>query len=234
MEQEISFDYSEIPHLPSPSVPGHLGRLIVGRWGGKRVLVFQGRLHYYEGYSLFEVTFPVRVLAGLGARTVFLASAAGGLRSDWQAGDLMLVRDHLNFLGENPLRGLRDQHLGPLFVDLKDAYSPQLRRLALEVAKEKGIVLREGVYAALPGPSYETPAEVRFLRAAGADAVGMSTVPEVIVARQLGLTVLAVCCLTNLLVDERGVDHEEVVRQAARASERLAQLFGGVLERLPA
>lgn len=211
---------------------GHAGRLVAGYWAGKAVLVFQGRWHYYEGYSLAQVVFPVRVLAALGGQILIVTNAAGALRADWQPGELMLIADHLNFLGENPLRGPHEPRFGPRFPDLTNAYDEGLRRLAREVAAEAGIGLREGVYAAVSGPSYETPAEARFLRLAGADAVGMSTVPEVIAARQAGLRVLAISCLTNVLASHQAADHAEVVRRAKAAAATLAMLLDGLLARL--
>lgn len=232
LSQTASLAYEDIPNFPVSTVAGHAGRLVCGHWGGKAVLVFQGRFHYYEGYSLAQVAFPVRVLAGLGAHTLIVTNAAGGLREDWQPGELMLIADHLNFLGDNPLRGPHDARFGSRFPDMTNAYDVELRRLAREVAAEAGLTLREGVYAAVSGPSYETPAEARFLRLAGADAVGMSTVPEVIAARQAGLRVLAISCLTNILSPHQVLDHGEVVRRAKAAAGALAKLLNGILARL--
>ncbi|MGB9885902.1 MAG: purine-nucleoside phosphorylase [Moorellales bacterium] len=232
LEVKVTVPFSEVPHFPPVTVPGHQGRLLAGYWGRWPVLVFQGRFHYYEGYSLAQVTFPVRILAALGAKAIILTNAAGGLREDWRVGDLMLIRDHLNFMGDNPLRGLTDPRLGPRFPGLGEAYDPELRRRAKAAAERRGLPLREGVYAAVPGPSYETPAEARFLRAAGADAVGMSTVPEVIVARQVGLRVLAVSCLTNILFAFEAADHETVVRRARQGSLALAGLLEEFLREL--
>jgi purine-nucleoside phosphorylase len=232
LEVRVVLSYSEIPHFPPATVPGHQGRLLAGYWGRWPLLVFQGRLHYYEGYSLAQVTFPVRVLAALGAKAIVLTNAAGSLREDWRVGELMLIRDHLNLMGDNPLRGVTDPRLGPRFPELSAAYDPELRRQAKEAAQRLGLPLREGVYAAVSGPSYETPAEARFLRAAGADAVGMSTVPEVIVARQVGLRVLAVSCLTNALFSPEAADHETVVRRARQGSAALARLLEEFLKGL--
>lgn len=234
VEAALELAYSAIPHFPQSTVAGHAGRLVLGRWHGKTVLVFQGRLHYYEGYSLSKVTLPVRVAAALGAKFLFLTNAAGSLRADWQVGELMLIKDHLNFLGDNPLRGLDDARFGPRFPDLVGAYDADLRRYAREAALAMGLALREGTYAAVSGPSYETPAEAAFLRLAGADAVGMSTVPEVIVARQAGLRVLAVSCLTNVLAGAAGghTVHEQVVQRAAAAADDLARLLAAVVARL--
>lgn len=234
VEDSISIPYDDIPHCPVSTVAGHSGRLIAGRWAGKPLLVFAGRFHYYEGYSMSQVTFPIRLMAGLGIKTVMVTNAAGGLRPDWRAGDLMLIRDHINLMGDNPLRGPNLERFGPRFPDLTGAYDSVLRRMAVETAQEQGITLHEGVYAGVTGPSYDTPAEARFLRIIGADAVGMSTVPEVIVARHCGLRVLAVSCLTNILTDgaKDSLDHRDVVTQAAAASENLTRVLRGVLEGL--
>jgi purine-nucleoside phosphorylase len=233
LEVKAALPYTEIPHFPRATVPGHQGQVAAGYWRGRPVLVFRGRLHYYEGYSLAQVTFPVRVFAGLGGEILVLTNAAGGLRRDWQAGELMLIRDHLNFMGDNPLRGLTDPRLGPRFPELSQAYDPELRRWAVEAARRAGLRLREGVYAAVSGPSYETPAEARFLRRAGADAVGMSTVPEVIVARQVGLRVLGISCLTNVLFSDEVADHEQVVSRAREASRALDRLLDEFLRGSP-
>jgi purine-nucleoside phosphorylase len=217
----VTVPYRSIPGFPRTSVPGHPGALsLVGR-----TAVLRGRVHFYEGFDLEAVTRPVRALALLGVRTVVLTNAAGGIAPGLRAGDLLLIRDHLNLMGANPLRGRAR------FVDLSDAYDPELRRRALAAAKRAGIRLRPGVYAALPGPSYETPAEVRMLRRLGADAVGMSTVPEAIAARAAGMRVLGISIIANAAAGagKGGVSHEEVLRETERASDRLARLLRGIL-----
>jgi purine-nucleoside phosphorylase len=185
--------YQQIPGFPESTVEGHIGRLVVGRLAGVPVIIMQGRAHFYEGYSMQEVVFPVRVMQVMGVHTLVVTNAAGGINPAFQAGDLMLITDHINLIGmsgANPLYGPNDPMLGPRFPDMSQAYDPDLRRLAQEAARERAIPLREGVYVGLAGPSFETPADIRFLRIIGADAVGMSTVPEVTVARHGGIRVL--------------------------------------------
>lgn len=227
---EASIPYKEIPGFPEPRVVGHPGRLQLGELFGVRVAILAGRAHYYEGYGLPEITLPIRVLKGLGAHSLILTNAAGGLDPAYEAGDLVLIADHLNLMGGNPLRGLEDPDLGERFVELSDPYDPNLRRIALEVAQAEGVVLREGVYAGLAGPSLETRAECRALRILGADLVGMSTVPEVIVARQVGLKVLGISVVTNRAGVPAGAD---VIRARAEgAAPRLGRLIQGILCRL--
>lgn len=222
----VRISYREIPHFPRTTVSGHAGNLVAGEIEGVPVLLMQGRLHYYEGYSLAEVTYPVRVMLELGVEILCVTNAAGGLNPAFQPGEIMLITDHLNFLGDNPLRGPHLDTWGPRFVDMSEAYDPGLRHLALRVASRENIMLRTGVYAAVPGPSYETPAEVRFLRTAGADAVGMSTVPEVIVARHGGMRVLGFSVLTNMAA---GVtQHTDVLTTAARLQEVLVRLLRAI------
>lgn len=231
--------YREIPHFPNSTVPGHAGRLLLGCFGGLETLVMQGRVHYYEGYSLAEVTFPVRVMQLLGLDTLIVTNAAGGIRPGLRVGDLMAITDHINFVGmagHHPLRGPNDEHFGPRFLDMTRAYDPGLLELLRAEAKEQGVPLQEGVYAMLAGPSFETPAEVRFLRAIGADAVGMSTVPEVIVARHGGLRVLGISLISNVAHDSLAAgekaSHEEVLEAGRRAEPILAGLLEGFLRRL--
>jgi purine-nucleoside phosphorylase len=234
MADPVALDYAEIPHFPAVTVAGHSGRLLVGRWATTEVAVLQGRFHYYEGYAMEDVTFPIRVLGALGVRCVVLTNAAGGINLRLRPGSLMLITDHLNLMGANPLRGPNDERFGPRFPDLTHVYSPRLRALAHEVAREIGLVLEEGVYAAMSGPSYETPAEIRMLRQLGADAVGMSTVPEAIVARHMGMEVLGLSVIANMAagLTDRPLRHEEVLEAAARVQEQLRALIGRLLPRL--
>ncbi len=228
-----------IPHWPVSTVEGHAGRLIAGRLEGQPVLVQQGRAHYYEGYSLQQVTLPIRVMQLLGVQTLVVTNAAGGLNPRFRAGELMVIRDHLNLLGmagQSPLRGPNDPRLGVRFPDMTQAYDPALLALAVRVAAEAGITLHQGVYVCLGGPNFESPADVRFLRAAGADAVGMSTVPEVVVARHGGLRVLGLSGISNSLagLGEGGTppSHQEVLDAGAQLVPQLVALVRGVLARL--
>jgi purine-nucleoside phosphorylase len=227
-------EYADIPYFPLSTVESHAGRLLCGQLAGRTVVAMQGRFHRYEGYSLAQITFPVRVLRALGARTLVVTNACGGLHPLWQPGDLMLIADHINLLGDNPLVGPNDDRLGPRFPDMSEPYDGPLRELTRAVALERRIALREGVYVAVAGPNLETRAEYRFLRAAGADAVGMSTVPEVIVAvhggmRVLGLSIVTDRCLPDAL---EPATVEQIIAVANRAEPQLTQLVHGVLERL--
>ena len=229
---EATIDYGDVPHFPLSTVESHAGRLLCGTLGGKTVVAMQGRFHRYEGYSLQQVTFPVRVLRALGARTLIVSNACGGMHPLWEAGDLMLIADHINLLGDNPLVGPNDDRLGTRFPDMSAAYDDGLRVLARKVALERQIPLREGVYVAVAGPNLETRAEYRFLRAIGADVVGMSTVPEVIVAvhagmRVLGLSIITDSCLPDALAP---ATVEEIIAVANAAEPKLSELVRGVLE----
>lgn len=225
LEGATRIPYADVPHLPTSSVAGHAGRLCVGKLAGVTVACLQGRVHAYEGHPLSRVVFGVRLLAELGCQAVLLSNAAGGIAERLQAGSLMLIDDHLNLLGDNPLRG--GSARGPRFPDMSRAYDPELGRLCEQAAKECGVALERGVYAALLGPSYETPAEIRMLAALGADAVGMSTVPEVIALRQLGVRVAAVSCITNLAAGRSSepLSHAEVEATAARVRGEFSRLF---------
>lgn len=230
---------ADIPHWPTSTAPGHAGRLVIGALEKQPVLVLQGRAHYYEGYKMSQITLPVRVMQRLGVETLILTNAAGGLNRDFEAGDLMLISDHLNFLGlagQNPLRGPNDDSVGPRFPDMTEPYDPQLRALAHEVAKEQEITLREGVYAYVAGPSYETPAELRFLVTVGADAVGMSTVPSVVIARHSGMRVLGISTITNMATPDpepgQQTTHEEVLEVGRIVVPRLTNLIHGILRRI--
>jgi purine-nucleoside phosphorylase len=227
-------EYGDIPGFPLSTVESHAGRLLCGTLGGKPVVAMQGRFHRYEGYSLQQVTFPVRVLRALGAETLIVSNACGGMRKEWAPGDLMLIADHINLLGDNPLVGANDDRLGPRFPDMSAPYDAELREIAREVAASQGTVLREGVYVAVTGPNLETRAEYRMLRGIGADVVGMSTVPEVIVAVHGGMRVLGVSIITDQCIPETLVPAElaTIIATAARAEPRLTALVRGVMERL--
>ena len=230
LEDAEAIDYSEIPGFARPTVEGHAGRLVVGGVGGVAVAAMQGRFHFYEGYTLQEVTFPVRALALLGARSLVLTNAAGGLNNSYEQGALILISDHLNLMGTNPLLGPNDPRFGPRFPDMTEVYDREYQDAAIAEAREMGLELRRGIYAALTGPSYETPAEIRMLRLLGADAVGMSTVPEAIVARQMSLRVLGLSCITNMAagVLDKPINHEEVIE----TGERVRETFAGLLRRV--
>jgi purine-nucleoside phosphorylase len=224
-------EYAEIPGFPLSTVESHAGRLLCGTLGGTRVVAMQGRFHRYEGYSLRQVTFPVRVLHALGADTLIVSNACGGLNPLWAAGDVMLIADHINLLGDSPLVGPNDDRLGPRFPDLSQAYDPELRAIARDVAARAGVTLREGVYVAVPGPNLETRAEYRFLRGIGADVVGMSTVPEVLVAVHAGMRVLGLSIVTDMCLPDalEPATVERILAVAGRAEPKLTQLVRGVL-----
>ena len=227
-------DYADIPGFAPSTVESHAGRLLCGTLAGKTVVAMQGRLHRYEGYSLQQVTFPVRVMRALGAETLIVSNACGGMNPLWSAGDLLLIADHINLLGDNPLIGPNDDRLGPRFPDLSAAYDEALRAAARAVAADLRITLREGVYVAVSGPNLETRAEYRFLRAIGADVVGMSTVPEVIVAIHAGMRVLGLSIITDMCLPDalEPATVERIIAVANRAEPPLTRLVRGVLERL--
>ena len=228
-----AISFGQIPHMPAVSVKGHEGRLVLGKVGQVEVACLQGRAHLYEGHSVDRVVFGVRLLAMLGVRAVLLTNAAGGIRPGFAPGDLMVVRDHLNLLGQNPLTGPSLERMGPRFVDLSHAYDLRVAEAGLRAGLDVGVPLHEGVYAALPGPSYETPAEIRMLRMLGADVVGMSTVPEVIALNHLRVPVGALSCITNLAagLGEAPLSHEEVERTAAESSQRFQRVLARWVER---
>ncbi|OUM96837.1 MAG: purine-nucleoside phosphorylase [Thermobacillus sp. ZCTH02-B1] len=234
VEDAAVIPYRDIPHFPLSTVEGHAGELVVGRLAGRNVVIMRGRFHMYEGYGPELTAFPVRVMKALGARTLVVTNAAGGINTSYRPGDLMLITDHLNLTGRNPLVGPNDDELGPRFPDMSEAYSRRLRAIARETAREQGLELREGVYAGLLGPSYETPAEIRMLRALGADAVGMSTVAEVIAARHCGLDVLGISCISNMAAGilDQPLSHEEVMETTERVKSRFLALVTGVIPRL--
>lgn len=231
---EATIDYAEIPGFPLSTVESHAGRLLCGTLGGRTVVAMQGRFHRYEGYSLHDVTFPVRVLRALGAETLIVSNACGGMHPLWERGDLMLIADHINLLGDNPLVGPNDPSLGPRFPDMSVAYDAALRSMARQVAVAQGVTLREGVYVAVVGPNLETRAEYRMLRGLGADVVGMSTVPEVIVARHGGMRVLGISIITDMCLPDslQEATLDEIVATANEAQPKLTALVRGVLERL--
>ncbi len=228
--------FSSLPNFPSSTVPGHQGSLVIGSVDGVPAVALQGRIHLYEGYSISEVVFPARVIACLGIRRLIVTNAAGGINTGFMPGDLMLITDHINLMGANPLTGANLNELGPRFPDMSQAYDSAMREVALEVARAKGITLRQGVYIGLAGPSYETPAEIRMCRVLGADAVGMSTVPEVIAANHMGIPVLGISCITNMAAGilPQKMTHEEVLETAERARETFHSLLHGIITRLAA
>lgn len=234
VEVEAAVPYGEIPDFPVSTAETHAGRLLLGELEGRRVAVMQGRVHRYEGYPLPEVAYPVRVLRELGAQTLIVSNVSGGLHPLWEAGDLVLLADHINLLGDNPLVGPNPEELGPRFPDMSEPYDERLRAVAREEALRLGITLREGVYVAVPGPNLETAAEYRMLRTLGADVVGMSTVPEVIVARHGGMRVLGLSIVTDVCLPDalQPVDIEEIIATAGRAEPRLTELVRAVVARL--
>ena len=234
MEDATAIDYCDVPHFPAPTVAGHAGRMVFGRIGKVDVVAMQGRFHYYEGHDMRTVAYPTAFMKQFGVRTLIVSNSAGGINRDFTPGDLMLITDHINLFATNPLIGLNDERLGPRFPDMTEAYSPRLIGIADSAAGEMGLKFRRGVYAGLSGPCYETAAEIRYLAHGGADAVGMSTVPEVIAARYLGLEVLGISCITNMATGIATVKHahEEVVRIANEASERFCAVVAATIARL--
>jgi len=235
IDVEAAIPYEQIPGFPLSTVETHAGRLLLGRLGKRSVVALQGRFHRYEGYGLAQVTFPVRVLHALGARSLIVSNACGGMNPLWAPGDLVLLSDHINLLGDNPLVGSNDERLGPRFPDMSAPYDPELRALARAAALELGIVLREGVYVAVPGPNLETRAEYRMLRTMGADVVGMSTVPEVIVANHTGMRTLGISIITDQCLPDalEPADIGRIIATAARAEPSLTRLISALVERLP-
>jgi purine-nucleoside phosphorylase len=223
----VAIPFTEIPHFPKSTVPGHSGQLLIGTLDGIPVAVMQGRVHAYEGYTPQEVTFPVRVLGLLGIKTLVVTNAAGGIRPGLKQGDLVLLSDHINFTGRNPVAGANDERFGARFFDMTEAYSKRLRKLAVEVSEQAGFLLSEGIYLCVLGPSFETPAEIHAFAVLGADLVGMSTVQEVIVARHMGIEVLGISCVTNLAagIQPEPLSHEEVMETGRRVAARFAQLL---------
>ena len=234
LTDSTSLAYKEIAGFAQATVEGHAGRLVIGRAGEVLIAAMQGRFHFYEGYSLEDVTFPIRVLKLLGVRTLILTNAAGSLNTEFTPGSLMVISDHINLMGVNPLIGRNDERFGPRFPDLTSTYDPDLQSMVIEEATAMNIDMRRGVYAALTGPSYETPAEIHMVRTLGADAVGMSTVPEAIVARHMDMQVIGISCITNLAagVSDRPVDHSQVIATGERVREQFTELLRRVIARL--
>jgi purine-nucleoside phosphorylase len=227
-------DYKRIPHFPRSTAVGHAGKLVIGKVGDVAVAAMQGRVHFYEGYSLNEVIFPMRVFARMGIQAVILTNAAGGINRGYSQGALVALRDHINLQGSNPLIGPNDERFGPRFPDMTHAYAKDFRKFAIEEGAKLGMVIHEGVYAALTGPSYEAPAEIKFLATIGADLVGMSTVPEVIAARHMGMQVLGISCVTNMAAGilDKPLDHKEVLETGERVKGQFIALLRGVIPRI--
>lgn len=229
----VAIPYEDIPEFPVSTVEGHAGQLVYGSLGGKKVLAMQGRFHFYEGYSLKEVTFPVRVMKAMGVTSLVVTNAAGGVNESFTPGDLMIITDHINLTGANPLLGPNDNAQGPRFTDMSQAYDKAYQDLIEEAAQEQDIAIKKGVYMGLTGPTYETPAEVRMVRTLGGDAVGMSTVPEVIVARHAGLRVAGISCITNYAAGmQESLNHDEVVEVTTRVRESFKSLVKSVISKM--
>jgi purine-nucleoside phosphorylase len=233
-QESIAIPYAEIPGFATSTAQGHAGQLVIGKVGDVPVMAMQGRVHFYEGYTLEEVTFPIRAFKLLGIKRLILTNAAGGIDIELNQGSLMVISDHLNLMGVNPLRGPNDERFGPRFPDMSDAYSRELQEQAVAEARNIGVDIRRGVYAALAGPSYETPAEIHMLRGLGADAVGMSTVPETIVARQMGIEVLGISCITNMAagISDEPINHAEVMETGQRVRLIFTKLLRGIISNM--
>lgn len=233
-EESSAIPYEEIPGFARSTVEGHAGRLVFGKIEGVPIIAMQGRFHYYEGYSIEEVVFPVRVMKLLGVRSLILTNAAGGINVEFDQGALMVISDHLNLMGVNPLRGPNEQRFGERFPDMSEVYAHDFQEIAMQEASAMNLQVRRGIYGALTGPSYETPAEVRMLRTLGADAVGMSTVPEAIVARHMGLKILGISCITNLAagVIDQPINHEEVMETGARVHATFKELLRRIIPKI--
>lgn len=234
IKNPIKIPYSAIPHFAKSDAIGHANELVIGELNGKIVAAMKGRFHYYEGYTLDEVTFPVRVMKALGIENVIITNACGAVNTSFNPGDLMLITDHINLVGTNPLMGPNNDELGTRFPDLSQVYNMDLRNIAIKVATEQNIHLQQGVYAWWSGPAYETPAEIRMIRTLGADAVGMSTVPEAIVATHGGMKVLGISCLTNMAcgILDQPLNHDEVIEVASQVRVKFVELVKGVLEKI--
>jgi purine-nucleoside phosphorylase len=231
LEEKTAIPYEDIPHFKKVRVKGHAGQLVAGRLKGKPVIVLQGRYHYYEGYDISEVVFPIRTLCGLGISKLLLTNAAGGINRDFQPGDLMIIRDHINMMGVNPLRGENDERIGKRFPDMSGVYERNLSRIIARGMQDTGLAVKKGVYAALSGPSYETPAEIKMLARLGADAVGMSTVPEAIAARHMGVMVAGVSCISNLAagISKTELDHKDVTETTNSIKSHFISLLNTIL-----
>ncbi len=234
LKDSVAISYEEIPGFARSTVEGHAGRLVIGKIDDVTLIAMQGRFHFYEGYALKQVVFPIRTFGLLGVKSLVLTNAAGGINIELDQGALMVINDHLNLMGVNPLRGKHDGRLGARFPDMSEVYARDYQEIAVEEARKMNLELRRGIYAGLSGPSYETPAEVRMLRVIGADAVGMSTVPEAIVARQMGIKVLGISCITNMAAGVIGVpiNHDEVIETGERVHNTFKELLRRVIPRL--
>jgi purine-nucleoside phosphorylase len=235
VKDRLEIPYKKIPHFPVSTVETHAGTLVFGTISGKKVVIMNGRQHYYEGYSMQEITYPIRVMKALGAGTLILSNAAGSVNQYFEAGDIMLITDHINLMGDNPLRGINDESLGPRYPDMFDAYSPDLIELAYSTAMKERIRTHKGVLVAVAGPNLETPAEYRFLRLIGADAVSMSTVPETLVAVHSSMKILGFCCITDKCTPEvlKSSDIKEIIRVANETEPRLTRLVSEVIRQMP-
>jgi purine-nucleoside phosphorylase len=235
LQESVAMPYEALPHWPASAVVGHAGRLVVGSVAGKRIAALAGRVHLYEGHDLATVVFATRVMGRLGVTRIILTNAAGGINTGFAQGALMIIDDHINMLGNNPLVGPNEDRFGPRFPDMSEVYSQRLRGIADDAARERGVAVSHGVYVAVQGPSYETPAEIRHFRSIGADAVGMSTVPEAIAARHMGMEVLGISCITNMAagVLPQPLVHDEVIATARRVRGSFISLLEGIVERLP-
>lgn len=232
---QTTISYENIPHFPSSTVAGHEGKLVIGTLEDKQVIAMQGRFHYYEGYDMEEVTFPIRVMKALGVETLFITNAAGGINTQFNPGDLMVIQDHINLTGTNPLIGPNDEQVGPRFLDMTEVYNRTYIDHVKKVAQEQNIHVQAGVYVGNSGPTYETPAEIKMLRSIGGDAVGMSTVPEAIVARHIGLEILGISCITNMaagILDEP-LSHKGVIQTANKAQNNFISLIKHTLQTFP-
>jgi purine-nucleoside phosphorylase len=234
LQESVATNYTALPHWPASKVVGHAGRLVIGNVAGKRIAALSGRVHFYEGHDLATVAFPTRVMGRIGVKQIILTNAAGGINTGFAQGALMIIDDHINMLGSNPLMGLNDDRFGVRFPDMSEVYSRRLRTVADEASRARGVAVSHGIYVAVHGPSYETPAEIRAFRALGADAVGMSTVPEAIAARHMGIEVLGISCITNMAagVLPQPLDHDEVMQTARRVRGSFISLLEGIIERL--
>jgi purine-nucleoside phosphorylase len=234
IEDKLSIPYKDITNFPISTVHGHSGNLVLGKLENKQIVAMQGRFHFYEGYSMKEVTFPVRVMRQLGAKIIIISNAAGGMNRFFRRGDLMLITDHINLMGDNPLIGPNDDELGPRFPDMSQAYDLELMKLTEKVALEEGILMHKGIYAGLTGPMLETPAEYRFLIKIGADAVGMSTIPEVIVANHMGMRVLGISCITDLAIEGivEKVQFQEILQAAAKSEPIMSRVVRKVIKNI--
>ena len=232
LEGPVKIPYGQIPHFPTSTAIGHSGQLVIGRSQGTPVAVMAGRVHYYEGYSMEQVVFPVRVLGRFGLKILVMTNAAGSVNVQYKPGELMVISDHINYLGTNPLIGPNDERLGERFFDMSDTYDPKLREIAEKACWSAGVTVRHGVYIAFTGPSYETPAEIKMCRALGADAVGMSTVPEAIAARHMGIRVLGISCITNMAagVLKQKLDHREVLDVGQKIKSSLLDVLGRIIQ----